>query len=55
MNEGAKVDVSYKTVGKPVTVELHSKGFHGTGLIFSIDQNSFIANIEINRKIINRT
>ena len=37
------------------TEVLCSKGFHGTGLIFSNDWNSFIANIEINRKITNGT
>ena len=33
------------------TVELHSKGFHRTSLIFAIDWNSHIANKEIDRKI----
>ena len=33
------------------TVELRSKGFHGTGLIFLLDGDSFMANIEIDRKI----
>ena len=37
------------------TVELRSEGFHGTGLIFPIDWNSFIANIEINKKMTNGT
>ena len=32
-------------------VELHSKRFYGTGLIFSIDQNSLKASVEINSKI----
>ena len=35
----------------PTTVELRSKGFYGTGLIFPIHCNSFIANVEMNRKI----
>ncbi len=30
---------------KSYTVELRSKGFHGTGQIFPIDRNSLIANI----------
>ena len=34
---------------------LHSKGFHGTGLIFFINWDFFIANKEINRKITNGT
>ena len=34
------------------TVKLRSKGFQGTGLIFPIDWNSLIANIEINRKML---
>ena len=33
------------------TVELCSKKFQGTGLIFPIDWNSLTANIEINKKI----
>ena len=37
------------------TVELRSKGFHGTSLIFPINWNSLIAGIETYRKIINVT
>ena len=33
----------------------HAKGFHGTGFFFPIDWNSFIANVEINKKITNGT
>ena len=37
------------------TVEIHAKGFHGTSFFFPIDWNSFIANVEINKKITNGT
>ena len=40
---------------KKCTVELRFKGFHGTGLIFPIDGNSLIANIQIIRKIVDGT
>ena len=30
------------------TVELRSKGFHGTGLNFPADWNSFIVNVDMN-------
>ena len=40
---------------RKTTVKLRFKGFHGTGLIFPIDRNSLIANIEIDRKMTNGT
>ena len=52
-----KRGILYKFMGycKHCTVELCSKGFHGIGLIFPIDWNSFIANVEIKKKIIDGT